>query len=857
MKFFAIFFVLALAALGATQTGSLKAVLAKTADVQIWQGEQPIIVARFDMRLQGQGALTFKPDNNQPSIGASATATIPNGGNVRVVTTVSPIGGATEIVMDVTPSVNINSDVSAMSLGLYANVWRGGTGIVGAHSFSIIGQATTVSIFRGFGDNLRVRTLGGLNLTVDPPGTAELYIQDSTQWVPYYETWINNQTGTWLANQTRQFRVTISGPSNITIEADRPFTAAQPDWVALNMNQDIVKGSILDWTPRTVTVAGSKGWLKTTSAGKFVATNEPTKPLKFLGVNLSEGATVPDRTTADKLVQRLGQMGYNAVRLHHYERFILNTSIPGFVWQTSNLNNFDYLIYKLKQAGIFIKIDLYASRPIRDGEVIAGPLDIPDFKALLLVNDNARQNWLTFSRQLLDHVNPYTGLRYRDEPALAWICLVNEGNVEMMWSEMRSDIKAMIQSKWELAGGQGLIDITTDEGARFLAQLHADTTSWMTSQLRSFGVKALITDINRSPGPTAFSLVRKNLDFVDMHYYFAHPKWIAGPWMLPHFTGSSRGTMVSPAGGGLSGIAIARLFGKPLTLSEFDTPAPNPYRGEMSLILGTVAAIQDWDALWRYSWSHHSSWINTPNKLFYFNAQTDPLVQASERIMASLYLRGDMKVTTAQQAMRVNASTVGADPYFNGLRNLLFTNPIGHSFTMSDSGSGSVVNEPERVGSANGPVYIDGTNGTFQVNLANSAGFIAGPNQTMTAGFLQGTMVGTRGTVWVTSFDGRALKQSSRMLLTLLTDLQNTNARYSGQDREVLEEWGTLPYLVRNGGVDVSLAVKKPATAKVYRVDTTGKRIATVPTLIVAGRLTFRANVSGSNGAGFYYEILN
>ena len=35
-----------------------------------------------------------------------------------------------------------------------------------------------------------------------------------------------------------------------------------------------------------------------------------------------------------------------------------------------------------------------------------------------------------FARALLTHTSPYTHRRYADEPALAWLSLINEGNFE-------------------------------------------------------------------------------------------------------------------------------------------------------------------------------------------------------------------------------------------------------------------------------------------------------------------------------------------------------------------------------------------------------------------------------------------
>jgi len=46
---------------------------------------------------------------------------------------------------------------------------------------------------------------------------------------------------------------------------------------------------------------------------------------------------------------------------------------------------------------------------------------------LVPVHEGAFQNLTRFSRQLLAHVNPHTGRRYADEPALAWLAWIELG----------------------------------------------------------------------------------------------------------------------------------------------------------------------------------------------------------------------------------------------------------------------------------------------------------------------------------------------------------------------------------------------------------------------------------------------
>ena len=48
------------------------------------------------------------------------------------------------------------------------------------------------------------------------------------------------------------------------------------------------------------------------------------------------------------------------------------------------------------------------------------------YKVLVPVSDAAWEDWKAFSRLLLTHVNPYSKLRYADDPALAWLAMIND-----------------------------------------------------------------------------------------------------------------------------------------------------------------------------------------------------------------------------------------------------------------------------------------------------------------------------------------------------------------------------------------------------------------------------------------------
>ena len=94
----------------------------------------------------------------------------------------------------------------------------------------------------------------------------------------------------------------------------------------------------------------------------------------------------------------------------------------------NSFEKIDYLFYCLKKRGIYITIDLYCSRRIKQGELKEYP-DITGraVKTLSLVYPPARENWKLFARKLLKHKNKYTGLTWGEDPALYGVVLINEG----------------------------------------------------------------------------------------------------------------------------------------------------------------------------------------------------------------------------------------------------------------------------------------------------------------------------------------------------------------------------------------------------------------------------------------------
>ena len=88
------------------------------------------------------------------------------------------------------------------------------------------------------------------------------------------------------------------------------------------------------------------------------------------------------------------------------------------------------------------------SSDLEIGIATNGLVDGTDFKLRLYVDDAAFASWRAFARLLLTHRNPYTGLRYADDPALPLVCVVNEGNIANYLRRLSPELHVLFQRAW-------------------------------------------------------------------------------------------------------------------------------------------------------------------------------------------------------------------------------------------------------------------------------------------------------------------------------------------------------------------------------------------------------------------------
>ncbi|MFA0760404.1 MAG: hypothetical protein HZLCBSQH_000498 [Candidatus Fervidibacterota bacterium] len=142
------------------------------------------------------------------------------------------------------------------------------------------------------------------------------------------------------------------------------------------------------------------------------------------------------------------------------------------------------------------------------------------------------------------------------------------------------------------------------------------------------------------------------LDCVDTHAYWQHPLFPSRPWDAEDWIVPNR-TMVNERGGTLPGLALRRVLGKPHSVTEYNHPAPNTYCSEAFLLLAAYGALQDWDAIYAFSYSHRrDNWDlrRIPN---FFDIDQHPTKMVTLIPAAAMFLRGDVKPAKQQVVVKL------------------------------------------------------------------------------------------------------------------------------------------------------------------------------------------------------------
>lgn len=687
--------------------------------------------------------------------------------------------------------------------------------------------------------------------------------------------------------------VTIKAIQALIGDMPRPLrTTANETWQPIKHPLVPEKDSALDFSFLLDAPAGKHGPVVIRN-GRMEFRDKPGRPARFYGTNLVYGANFPDKATAEIMADQIARSGYNSVRFHHFDQLLLDPKADdSLTFSPEQLDKLDYFFSLLKKRGIYISIDLYATRVTKPHEIpeLNTKATMTKFKSAVYILDSARKNWEEFTRRFLTHVNPYTGMAWKDDPALFSLSLINEGQVYQSWGAN----KPLYQKRFEEINKEAAPSQTADQKAAawnwFLTDIQRKWTKTGTEFVRSLGTEVLITDANYI-SMCPLSVFRTDLDVIDIHCYWGGPAPLSG-WGAP--LSCKHINMVKDGGVHMPLCSIAgRLLGKPFMITEFNVGYPNRYRSVSGPMVGAFSAFQEIDAVYRFD--HIGVALNKPGAIIWLSSANDPMTLLGERLGAAMFLREEVRPAESVVPYLVT------NDYLNKPKALDWSHWYDDRYIALGKHHkiGTVVlqkneklNYPtkalvswekvpqERLGDAtllnltqlnklwpllkkskpsNTPapqIMIDQQKGTLRILTERSEClFVPEKNSRLEGNFLRAENAEFLATIGAISLDGEPLNTSHRVLLLHLTDVVNDGELYQDKSMVVLRKYGGPGLLARKGAVQLTLRGVGD-NAKLYALDLAGKRVAEIPMQKTADGVTFTAQTHREKGTCLAYELV-
>ena len=711
----------------------------------------------------------------------------------------------------------------------------------------------------------------------------------------------------------RSSGISVWGIAAASVSHDRmPKTQSAPEYIIAGKNwqpivyhKDFKPGSILDFSSRLDAPAGKYGPVVIRN-GKFVFRNRPDRPVRFYGANLCGFSQYLDKAWAERLADRFAAIGYNAVRFHHHDNRLGLRRNPGDKSSTLDpyyTDQLDYLISCFRKRGIYYTTDLYVSRRINKGEIPEFPdarLSVKAYKALAFVLPSVMDNWKTFAKNWLTHVNPYTGLALKDDPALISLSLINEDNLSSCWNATPETTRIYLQKFEEWKKKTKTEGSYSQQLAAFLVETYNRGFMEMKEFIRGLGVKTPLSDQNMNIDQL-LSTMRAQYDFVDNHFYWDHPSFPENSWQLP--STASGLSAISQELRMPGRIFPTRLLDRPMTITEFDYAKPNFFRAEGAVLTGAYAALQDWDALFQFAYSHsREKVIRSDITESHFDSATDVVKSLSQRIGLRLFLDRELQAAPSAFAAvftngkgmdfsrnyskefirlgliaRIGAlilpdgAEIPAD--IDGLIDTGINFPARHGtlpvFRADGSDSALLPRmrdsgllktewfdlENKIFRAPTGQLTLDCSNGTFKAVTASCEALILPAGKKGKGNFIEIENHIGHAVFSVMSADGKPLAESGRLLLIHLTDSQASKTKFSRKMTR-LESWGTMPFLAARGEAEITLHAPSGTKYTLYSVDTAGNRLAELPARRTDAGIRFPVNVFTEKGSVFLYELV-
>lgn len=514
--------------------------------------------------------------------------------------------------------------------------------------------------------------------------------------------------------------VAVAASTVAAIAEEKLTFVANSQWKVVDTSDVLVKaGSALDLSVATAVPlvdgpsAGSKRLprLVIGPTGRMVAKGKPENPVRLKGfifhvVNdeamsvdgfpwFGEGAKWKENV--DRYVRSCRIQGYNLFRVFDID---LMSPQKRLSISPELLDKVDYLIAKMGQQGIYLHLTLLGYGLFQE---VPPPLKYNpaiqcqecDFKARMYLGDSEiRRIWLYAAETLMNHVNPYTGLTWKDDPVIACIEPYNEQESGLLASFIKSEaVKGQLSQRFRqwlvakyrtpatLAKAWGDAAMTSfDQVAApaknlmfvppyfewtgigsspreqdfvlFCTELARENIAWYTTNLKRIGYYGLVGHYSLPNWWGDHAARYEHSTMAIRNQFFSFPN---GDWRGSDGATCPQNSSLSDAAAYIRILFGAKFADRPFCATEYNHCFWNQYQREFGLVYGAYSAFQGFDAMVYAS----APVVFEAKRLGSFQPEGSPITRACEFVFSCLFLRGDVKASTHRVELQVPQSVLG------------------------------------------------------------------------------------------------------------------------------------------------------------------------------------------------------
>ena len=637
--------------------------------------------------------------------------------------------------------------------------------------------------------------------------------------------------------------------------------------------------------------AGKHGFLKVD--GKDFVFEDGTK-VKFWGTNFNGWGCFPEHDYAEKLAKRLAKIGINLVRFHQLDAQWHTPNIFSFTkgkrvtnghLDPQSMDRLDYLIYCLKNEGIYCYMDMFTYRKFKSDEGVENAKALSDAaKCMSVFSDKLIELQKEFCVELWTHENPYTKMRYADDPVfvMAEVCnecdLFSGGQFKNLVEPYKTEFINKF-AKWldengyeEKAEDFDIFDFNNEILIDFKIYLQEHYYKEMISCMRDCGLKFPLTGNNWQSSP-ANAKTQLLTDYFDGHAY--HYSW---SWKefekrcannsitkndVNSVVNSNNDYIITPYSY-LWSCAVLATENKPTFVSEWDMPWPNHYRAESVLYSAALGLLQGWSgfAIHTYSYSSRLERMNmigneitsqkiggVPYRQGVFSAWNDPAKFGLFYHAALMTRRGDVSIAK---------NTIKVKPFSRVDWN--------HDEVMANIEKSAIISDldfKEFSSRDDKPIFeneIISDTGELLIDRKKNYGYINTPMTKCAYGFLgkngeidlSGVKINCDNdfaVVAMSSLTDEDIKNSDNILLTTVGRAQNTDAKFMG---DLTVDQGKPPITVEVIKAEIEIETDVDGMT-VWAISPEGFYIGTVPATYENRKLKFTV---GNTSQSMYYLIV-